>query len=108
MTVTYSADIWLGLSDSFGCPDRETAAEAFADAMRVVGCETAFQAFTRLGMDSTGYARWWELPVTAFNILRYEPDGETIDATFRGVFGTYKQPAPLDPARTHPDEDAHS
>lgn len=90
--VSFVADIWLGEWDSFMCPDRATAAEAFTDAMRLVGCATAFQAFQRLGLlgpSGTAYDRWWDMPVTAFNVLRLVDD--EIDGGFRGAYGRYVQ-----------------
>lgn len=89
--ATFVADIWLGESDSFFALERATAAEAFADAMRLVGCRTAWGAFARLGTASPVSASWWSLPVTAFSVLRLDEDGE-IDDGFRGVHGRYRNP----------------
>lgn len=95
MTHTYVADVWLGENDSFFTPSRATAAEAFVDAMSLVGCPNAHWAFERLGLP-TGvdsgpvWDNWWSLPVTAFNIMRLIDDEIADD--FRGVYGRYKQP----------------
>lgn len=93
MSVTYVADVWLGDFDSFFTHERASAMEALADALDLCGCRTAWDAFMRLGITPTGTCdQWWNLPVTAFNILRLV-DGVIEDRDIESCYGKYKRRA---------------
>lgn len=92
--VAYAAELRLSESEGLCLPDRATAAEAFADAMAVVGCATLADVLERIGQPSTPFDRYQELPPLWFDVVRFLND--EFDNEFVGAHGIYKTPAPIE------------